>query len=110
MPFYNAFHMRVSLEICRNCGAACCRWPGHVLLTAADITALAQQVGLSETDFIQRHTILAKNRAQLSLMEQASGACCFLNPDNTCRIYAARPQQCREFPHGWRVAGCPAVV
>ena len=60
--------------------------------------------------FIQRHTALAKNRAQLSLMEQASGACCFLNPDNTCCVYTARPQQCRDFPHGWRVAGCPAVA
>jgi Fe-S-cluster containining protein len=79
------------------------------LLTTTDTTALAHHLGLTEDEFIQRHTTLAANRAQLSLREQADGACCFLNPDNTCHVYAARPQQCRDFPHDWRVAGCPAT-
>ena len=98
-----------NLTLCQNCGAACCRWPGHVLLTDPDISAMARHLGLTEDEFIQRHTTLVANRAQLSLLEQADGACYFLNPDNTCRVYAARPQQCRDFPHGWRVAGCPAA-
>ena len=94
--------------VCQGCGA-CCRWSGHVLLTAADIAALVRQLALTEDGFIQRHTALAANRAQLSLAEQADGACCFLGPDNACLVYAARPQQCRDFPHTWRVAGCPAL-
>ena len=93
---------------CQRCGA-CCRWGGHVLLTAADITALARHLGLTEDEFVQRHTVLAANRAQLSLADRPDGACCLLGPDQACRVYAARPQQCRAFPHTWRVAGCPAV-
>ena len=94
---------------CQSCGT-CCRWSGHVLLTDADLAALARQLALSTDAFIQRHTVLAANRAQLSLAEQPDGACCFLGPDNACRVYAARPQQCRDFPHTWRVAGCPALA
>lgn len=93
---------------CRRCGA-CCRWSGHVLLTNGDVTAVARHLGLTEGEFIQRHTVLAVNRGQLSLMEQPDGACCFLDADNSCAIYAARPCQCRDFPHGWRVSGCPVV-
>jgi Fe-S-cluster containining protein len=79
------------------------------LLTPADIAALAKHLQLTEDDFVQRHTTLAANRAQLTLVDQAGGACCFLGLDNACRVYPARPQQCREFPHTWRVSGCPAM-
>jgi len=91
---------------CRRCGA-CCRWPGHVLLNPWDITKLADSLGLSESDFIRLHTVLAANRRQLSLAEKPGGACCFLSDDNTCAVYNARPQQCIDFPTGWRVKGCP---
>ena len=93
---------------CRQCGA-CCRWPGSVLLDAADLAAAAAALGLSEGDFIDRHAILARNRAQLTLKEAPDGACEFLLDDGRCRIYSARPRQCREFPHGWQVAGCPGL-
>jgi Fe-S-cluster containining protein len=78
-------------------------------LTKADITLLAQHLGLHADEFIQRFTTLAANRAQLTLVEQAGGACCFLEADNMCRVYPARPQQCRDFPTRWRVSGCPAL-
>jgi Fe-S-cluster containining protein len=78
-------------------------------LTQADITLLAQHLQIPEDEVIQRHTTLAKNRAQLTLVEQAGGACCFLEANNRCRVYPARPQQCRDFPTGWRVSGCPAL-
>ncbi|MBP9573068.1 MAG: YkgJ family cysteine cluster protein [Kiritimatiellae bacterium] len=93
---------------CQHCGA-CCRWPGSVLLTAADVVALARHLNMTEGEFIQQHTTLARNRAQLTLKEQADGACAFLTADNRCAVYPARPKQCRDFPHGWTVAGCPAV-
>lgn len=92
---------------CRRCGA-CCRWPGSVLLAEADIAAAAAALGLAEAEFIARHAVLARNRAQLTLREQPGGACEFLDARGRCRIYAARPRQCRDFPGRWRVAGCPA--
>ena len=38
---------------CQRC-TACCRWPGQVVLTQAEITALAAFKELSEFDFIQQ--------------------------------------------------------
>lgn len=94
---------------CQHCGT-CCRWPGSVLLDAADVAAAARRLGLAEAEFIDRHTRLARNRAQLTLLEAPDGACEFLAADGRCRIYAARPRQCREFPAGWQVSGCPALA
>jgi len=84
----------MSAFVCRRCGA-CCRWPGSVLLEPADVAAAA--------------AALARNRAQLTLKEAPDGACEFLDAAGQCRIYAARPKQCRDFPRGWRVAGCPGL-
>lgn len=93
---------------CRQCGA-CCRWPGSVLLEAEDAAAAAAALGMPTADFIARHAALARNRSQLTLKEAPDGACEFLEADGRCRIYAARPRQCRDFPHGWRVDGCPGL-
>ncbi len=98
----------MSVFVCRRCGA-CCRWPGSVLLEPADVAAAAAALGLAEDAFVQRHAALARNRAQLTLKEAPDGACEFLDADGQCRIYAARPKQCRDFPRGWRVAGCPGL-
>ena len=98
----------MSAFVCRRCGA-CCRWPGSVLLEPADVAAAAAALGLAEDEFVQRHAALARNRAQLTLKEAPDGACEFLDAASQCRIYAARPKQCRDFPRGWRVAGCPGL-
>lgn len=93
---------------CQQCGT-CCRWSGHVLLTDADIERLASAAGLSEEQFIGRYVVLAANRRQLSLADRHNGSCILLE-NGRCLHYEARPAQCREFPHGWRVAeGCPAI-
>ena len=94
---------------CRQCGA-CCRWPGSVLLNGEEVADLAAHLGLPPAQFIERHTTLARNRAQLTLREQAGGACEFLDAAGHCRVYPARPGQCRDFPAAWRVAGCPALA
>jgi uncharacterized protein len=80
-----------------------------VLLEEVDIAAAAAALGLAAGEFIEAHTELARNRAQLTLKERTDGACEFLDVAGRCRIYAARPRQCRDFPHGWRVAGCPSL-
>lgn len=93
---------------CQQCGT-CCRWSGHVLLTEADITRLAAAAGLSEEHFIERYTVLAANRRELSLADAPDGSCVLLEK-GLCALYEARPAQCSDFPHGWRVAeGCPAL-
>jgi Fe-S-cluster containining protein len=80
-----------------------------VLLTEDDIVRLAAAMGLSEEAFIAQYTVLAANRRQLSLADAPDGSCVLLK-ENRCSHYEARPDQCREFPFGWRVAeGCPAL-
>lgn len=93
---------------CRRCGA-CCRWPGHVLLSDRDVAQLARHLRLNDDDFIACHTMLALNRAQLSLRENPDGSCEFLK-GNLCVVYEVRPEQCRAFPTSWSVsmAECPA--
>lgn len=94
--------------VCQRCGA-CCRWPGSVLLDEADLLTASAALGLTEGEFIDVYTVLARNRAQLTLQEQPGGACAFLDAAGRCRIYEARPRQCRDFPQGWRVHGCPGL-
>ena len=95
--------------VCRQCGA-CCRWPGDVRLEESDIAALAAFLGMDEEAFIARHTKLARDRRALSLIEQPGTTRCeFLEGESRCRVYPARPAQCRGFLLEWRVAGCPAL-
>ncbi len=93
---------------CTGCGE-CCRWSGSVLLTDADVTVLSNHLGVPEQEFIDHHTRLAPNRIQLALLDKADGSCAFLE-GSRCRVYAARPEQCRSFPFTWSVSsGCPAL-
>jgi len=58
-------------------GTDCCRWPGQVRLTNEEITRLAHFLGLIEAEFIQRHTRLRANRAELALQDDSRGGVCF---------------------------------
>lgn len=97
---------------CQRCGA-CCRGPGDVVLAAGESERIAALLALALDDFTARYTRLLADRRGLSLSERPDGACIFLQADNACRIQAAKPQQCRGFPHVWRsdrlVAACAAL-
>jgi len=96
---------------CQRC-TACCRWPGQVKLTDAEIWRLARFQGLSEFDFIQLYTRLRPDRRGLSLNEKPNGECIFLE-GNDCAVQPVKPQQCVDFPNGWNFPGfekiCRAV-
>ncbi len=91
---------------CLRCGA-CCRWPGHVLLAGGEAEAIAGFLGMPAHAFIERFTMLAANRACLSLAEAPDGACVFLE-GNSCGIQPVKPRQCRDFPLHWTVTGARA--
>ena len=96
---------------CQRC-TACCRWPGQVPLTEAEIFRLAAFRGLSEHDFIQQFTRLRPDRRGLALMDKPNGECVFLDGEN-CAVQPVKPQQCRDFPNLWNFPGfeqtCRAV-
>ena len=102
--------MPIFLE-CQRC-TACCRWPGQVRLTDAEITRLAGFKGLTEYDFIQQYTRLTSDRRGLALMDKPNGECVFLDGGN-CSVQDVKPQQCRDFPNLWNHPGadktCQAI-
>lgn len=92
---------------CQRC-TACCRWPGQVRLTDAEIARLAAFKNLSEHDFIQQFTRLRQDRRGLVLQEKPDGACIFLD-GNDCSVQTAKPQQCRDFPNLWSYPGAEGL-
>lgn len=88
---------------CQRC-TACCRWPGQVRLTDAEIVRLAAFKQLGEVDFIQQFTRLSTDRKGLSLLEKPNGECVFLVGDD-CSVQSVKPQQCRDFPNLWNFPG-----
>ena len=96
---------------CQRC-TNCCRWPGLVKVGDAEIAALAQFLGVSEFDFVQRYTRLRPQRDGLSLIEKENGECIFLE-GRDCAVQPVKPVQCAGFPNTWNFPGwretCEAV-
>lgn len=103
--------MRKVFYECQRC-TNCCRWPGFVKLTDADITAIANFLGVTERDFIQTHTRLRPRRDGLALIDKPNGECVFLE-GRDCRIQSVKPLQCKGFPNEWNFPGwrevCEAI-
>jgi Fe-S-cluster containining protein len=88
---------------CDRC-TACCRWPGQVKLSDAEITRLAAFKGMSEVAFISEFTRLRPDRQGLALKDKENGECIFLS-GNRCEVNEVKPQQCRDFPNLWNFPG-----
>jgi uncharacterized protein len=94
---------------CLRCGA-CCRVEGYVRLEGDEPDRMAAFLGLTVPDFTRAYTRLTRDRAALSLVERADGACVFLAADgDACLVHAVKPRQCREFPRRWAFAGYERV-
>jgi hypothetical protein len=109
---------------CTGCGT-CCAGPGegYVWTTAKEIALIAEKLGISEAEM--RRKYVRKVGGGFSLVERADNRdCIFLVPDGDgcrkCRIYDARPRQCRTWPfwpgnlaspNDWAHAGlrCPGI-
>ena len=99
--------------VCRRCGACCRIKDGIVRVDDADIAAMAAFLSVPEESFIAAHTQIAPDRRGLVLLSREDGACEWLSPGGLCAIEAAKPRQCRDFPHGWTNPDsstlCPAL-
>lgn len=102
---------------CLGC-ANCCKTTGP-LFTGNDITRLARHLNLNESDFIEKYLRIDEDNDYVL----KTVPCPFLDAENYCTVYEARPKACREYPHTDRVnqAGilklteknsqiCPAVA
>lgn len=77
-----------------------------------EIAEIAQFLGMTEHDFIQRYTRLRQYRDGLALIDKPNGECAFLE-DGDCSLQPVKPQQCRDFPNRWNFPGwrevCEAI-
>lgn len=81
---------------CTQCGDCCRGEPGYVWVDAEERRRLAEVLGSSVDEFERRYTRRAGNR--VTLVERANGDCVFWSERDGCRVYEARPTQCRTWP------------
>jgi Fe-S-cluster containining protein len=82
---------------CKGCGHCCTGEPGYVYVAKSEIEALAATLGLEVPQFEEAFVRPVGRRK--SLIELPNGDCIFFdNVTRRCRVYQARPQQCRTWP------------
>jgi Fe-S-cluster containining protein len=78
---------------CLDC-ANCCKNHSPTFKTP-DIKRISKHLGIKESDLIE--TYLKLDEDNDFVLKQSP--CTFLEPDNTCRIYDARPSDCARYPY-----------
>ncbi|MBM79870.1 MAG: hypothetical protein CMJ78_04670 [Planctomycetaceae bacterium] len=82
---------------CTQCGNCCTGAPGVVWVDEAEIEAIAEFLGKSIGEVQLHHCRLTRGRTTLA--EYANGDCIFFDTESRrCKIYPARPKQCRTWP------------
>ena len=79
---------------CTGCGRCCVGEPGIVRVTEPEVAVMAAFLGMPAEAVKTNH--LEPYKSGLTIKEREDGACVFY--ENGCRIYPARPGQCRSFP------------
>lgn len=85
---------------CQRCGE-CCRQEGFVYLKAGEAQKIADFFGLDVYDFTERYCELL-NRQKLVLKKAEKKEDCIFLEGDRCRVQPVKPEQCRDFPIGWR--------
>jgi Fe-S-cluster containining protein len=81
---------------CTGCGKCCTGSPGYVYLSDQDMETLSLHFQLSKEEFTKKYTRFVED--QYSLLDKAGSYDCIFLEDNKCKVYAARPVQCKTFP------------
>ncbi len=81
---------------CQGCGE-CCRGPGgYVWVTEEEARRMAEAIQMDFATFAK--TLLRQTTTGLALVDSGTGDCPFLAEKGGCKIYNARPVQCRTWP------------
>ena len=88
---------------CDRC-TNCCNWPGEVIVSDIEITAMAKELDLSSNEFTEKYTKLREQRNGLTLKNKENGSCVLLK-DRSCLVHSTKPKQCKDFPNNWRFKG-----
>ncbi len=85
---------------CSQCGDCCTGAPGVVWVSDEEIAAIAAELDVPVGEIRLMHTRQVRGRT--TLREYANGDCTFFDPQTRgCKVYRARPTQCRTWPF-WR--------
>ena len=102
---------------CQPGCTACCEQQGFVYLTGADLSRIADYLGMAAAEFERQYVYRTRNLLRLRVPRASQ--CHFLT-DAGCSIHAVKPTQCRIFPfwpellesrREWRKAAhyCPGI-
>ncbi|MDE4908874.1 YkgJ family cysteine cluster protein [Methanogenium marinum] len=107
---------------CLMCGGCCSRGEDDgnlVLVSAPEIRAIMDFTGLAWDDIAEPYPDMmpAEGGGEFTLawcLRRTETACIFLNENNRCTIYPARPLICRTYPFAWEegklsVYACPGI-
>ncbi|MGP1308736.1 MAG: YkgJ family cysteine cluster protein [Phycisphaerales bacterium] len=88
---------------CTQCGACCTGAPGYVAVSEAEAKAMARELGMTHEEFDRRYTRkMGHGRSLREVQSERGNDCVFLDFDARglaiCKVYKARPLQCRTFP------------
>ncbi|MFN0051718.1 MAG: YkgJ family cysteine cluster protein [Planctomycetales bacterium] len=83
---------------CTQCGNCCTGFEGYVWVDEEEVQRIAEHLGQSVEQVRRERTRTVGRR--VSLIEvNAEHDCTFFDPQTRgCRIYSARPRQCRNWP------------
>ncbi len=95
------FEYSFNPQACETCQGRCCTGEsGYIYVTKSEIEKISKLLDMDVKVFV--NTYLFKKMYKYSIKEivhEGSHECVFYNRDsNGCKIYDARPQQCKTFP------------
>jgi Fe-S-cluster containining protein len=91
---FHEIHEKVFEEIdCLTC-ANCCKTTSPIFYQN-DIERIAKFLRMKPGDFVEKYLRVDEDRDYVL----KSSPCPFLDSENYCTIYEARPKACREYPH-----------
>jgi len=91
------YHQGLRFE-CTGCGDCCTGAPGYVWVNKEEIRGLAEQVGEENLERFEKMYVRQVG-IRKSLKEYSNGDCVFFdNQTRKCKVYSARPRQCRTWP------------
>lgn len=80
---------------CVGCGKCCNCAP--IVVNPKDIRVMAFHLNMSPKEFKEKYTEVYPGKPGVSHFKQEK-PCAFLDENNRCKIYTARPDVCRSYP------------
>ena len=75
----------------------CCRADGIVYVDVSEIEKMATLLGLCVTEFMTRY--VRRKNGWMVIADHQYRKNCFLDQNQHCKVYAARPKQCMTYPN-----------